>query len=345
MRVMGEQLRIVVLHSLPEWLSQTQTWLFTQVTQLPREIESHICCQRVRNLDQFPIANIWCFENQPRWRQFLGLAIRKLSFSRLLPFLTNVARRSGAQIVHSHFGLIGWQDSETARRLGLAHVVTFYGFDVGFLPRTDPRWIPRYRKMFQRVDAILCEGPHMAGRLVDLGCPKGKIRIHHLGVAVDKIAFQPRTWVGNTPLRVLLCGTFVEKKGLPFALAALGELQGRVGLEITVIGDANNEPRSRSEKQRILDVVAEYNLESKVRFLGFQPYRVVLQEGYQHHLFLSPSVTSGDGDTEGGAPLTIVEMSATGMPVISTDHCADHGRAGWLILAAPRARSGYTTSA
>jgi colanic acid/amylovoran biosynthesis glycosyltransferase len=38
-------------------------------------------------------------------------------------------------------------------------------------------------------------------------------------------------------------------------------------------------------------------------------------------VFLSPSVTASTGDTEGGAPVTILEMAATGMPVVSTTHC------------------------
>ena len=40
-----------------------------------------------------------------------------------------------------------------------------------------------------------------------------------------------------------------------------------------------------------------------------------------HHIFLSPSVTAGDGSTEGGAPVSIIEMAATGMLIVSTRHC------------------------
>jgi colanic acid/amylovoran biosynthesis glycosyltransferase len=47
----------------------------------------------------------------------------------------------------------------------------------------------------------------------------------------------------------------------------------------------------------------------------------MLDETYRHHIFLQPSVTASDGDTEGGAPVSIIEMMATGMPVVSTRHC------------------------
>jgi colanic acid/amylovoran biosynthesis glycosyltransferase len=46
----------------------------------------------------------------------------------------------------------------------------------------------------------------------------------------------------------------------------------------------------------------------------------LLEEAYRHHVFLSPSVTASDGDTEGGAPIALIEMAATGMPVVSTRH-------------------------
>jgi colanic acid/amylovoran biosynthesis glycosyltransferase len=48
---------------------------------------------------------------------------------------------------------------------------------------------------------------------------------------------------------------------------------------------------------------------------------VLFEQAYEHDVFLSPSVTAADGDTEGGAPVTILEMAATGMPVVSTRHC------------------------
>ena len=32
-------------------------------------------------------------------------------------------------------------------------------------------------------------------------------------------------------------------------------------------------------------------------------------------------MTASDGDTEGGAPVTLIELSATGMPIVSTTHC------------------------
>jgi colanic acid/amylovoran biosynthesis glycosyltransferase len=55
--------------------------------------------------------------------------------------------------------------------------------------------------------------------------------------------------------------------------------------------------------------------------LGYQPHASMIGEAYRHHLFLAPSVTSRDGGTEGGAPVSLIEMAATGMFVVSCRHC------------------------
>jgi colanic acid/amylovoran biosynthesis glycosyltransferase len=312
---------LVVLQSVPRWLPQTETWLFTQVKFLPPSIESHVACERTENLDQFPAPHLHCMSDQPAWRSLCDRALRKLRLRNHLGYQDEAARRSGARLVHSHFGFTGWRDLAVARRHRMAHVVTFYGADVQFYPRLRPEWRGRYREMFARVDRVLCEGPHMAGEIAALGCPVARIQVHHLGIDLSLIPFRPRLWTPGEPLRVLLSGSFREKKGLPFAVEALGRIQKDVSLEITIIGDATHEERSIREKQRILDAVARNDLGGRTRLLGFLPYRAVMEEALRNHVFLSPSVTAEDGDTEGGAPVSLIEMSASGMMIASTTHC------------------------
>jgi colanic acid/amylovoran biosynthesis glycosyltransferase len=92
-------------------------------------------------------------------------------------------------------------------------------------------------------------------------------------------------------------------------------------LEITIIGDASADPRSIVEKTKVLRTLEKYQLINRTRLLGYQPHAVLFAEAYKHHIFISPSITASDGDTEGGAPVTIIEMAASGMPIVSTKHC------------------------
>jgi colanic acid/amylovoran biosynthesis glycosyltransferase len=327
---------LCVIHSFPNWLPQTQTWMYNQVKYLPENIDTHVVCEETENLDQFAVPNIHCLRDISITRSSLEKWMRKFRMRYLLSYLSFVSKEVGAQIIHSHFGHIGWTNMIAAKHNKLQHVVTFYGADINKLPIRDKTWIKRYHELFDRTDVFLCEGPHMAGKLVEMGCPAQKVSIHHLGVEVDQIPFMPRQWRKGEGLNVLIAGAFREKKGIPDALKALAGLKDAVPFTVTVIGDAGPERSSKDEKRRILQTLSETGLESKTRLLGFQPYTVLLEEAYKHHIFISPSLTASDGDTEGGAPVSILEMIATGMPVVSTTHCdipevIHYGIDGWLV--------------
>lgn len=321
------------------WLPLTQGWIHTQAAYLPEGVVPHVVCGATDNLAQFAIANLHAWP-QLGWRQRLrvlagAVPLLGAGFSRRAALMAHVARRHGAEIVHSHFGYAGYHAARVVRRLGLKHVVTFYGVDMSALPREDPRWLERYRFLFEHVDQVLCEGPCMAAGVAALGCPADKLRVHHLGIRLEELHFRVRHWRPGEPLRVLIAASFREKKGIPYALEALARLKDQVSLEITVVGDAGDNAKSRAEKVRILETVANSGLAPNVRFVGYQPWRWLMEEAYRNHLFVSPSVTAGDGDTEGGAPVGLIEMAATGMPVVSSRHAdipevIEHGIGGLL---------------
>jgi colanic acid/amylovoran biosynthesis glycosyltransferase len=326
-----------VVHSLPTWLPLTSPWLYQLVIKAPADVVSHVVCLSTANLPAFPFANLHCLSDRPlRFRWETGL--RRWRLRRHMPFLVETVQRTESTIVHSHWGDAGWADGPSVHRAGAQHVVTFYGKDVNFLPRQDVRWLARYRELFEAVSLVICEGPHMGQCIAALGCDPAKIRVHHLGVENDKIAFKPRRWNPRSggPLRILIAASFREKKGIPLALTALARLRRRVPeLFVTVVGDSSADPRSVPEKQRILAAIQDGGLTDRVRLLGYRPHDVLMAEAYQHHIFLSPSLTAADGDTEGGAPVSLLDMAASGMPIVSSTHCdiphlIQHGVTGWL---------------
>ena len=311
----------VVVQSFHTWLPATQTWAHNQIRALPAEIVSHVVCRRTANLDRFPIRKLHSSAPATLAGRLAGSAMRRFGLRPHERFLGRRVGRLGARVVHSHFGDVGWADHRPVRRSGARHVVTFYGVDVSQLPRTDPRWRVRYPELFAEVALVLCEGPHMLASVRELGCPVEKSRVLHLGVHTDAIEYRPRRWDPGRPLRVLMAASFTEKKGIPLALEALGRLRRELPVEITIIGDARSERRFQQEKARIVETIDRHGLGDVTRRLGYQPYPVIFEEAYRHDLFLSPSVTAADGDTEGGAPVTLIEMAASGMPVVSTRHC------------------------
>jgi colanic acid/amylovoran biosynthesis glycosyltransferase len=317
--------KIKVIHCIETWLPITCIWLYNQINFLPDNVENYIVCQSTQNLDSFKLPNIFAFEKSPFWTKYLKKFQCKVgltnSLQNHLSVLDDVIRTVRPDILHSHFGNLGWINSKLARKRGLKHIINFYGADVNYLPRQDNRWFDRYREMATTADKVLCEGPHMAKDIERLGIPADLIDIYRLGIDLDRIKFVPRQYNKGEKLRFLIVGTFREKKGIPYALKALG-LFNKISdnFDITLIGDAHSE-RELKEKDQILRQIRDCNLHSKVHLRGAVPYGILLDEAYQHHIFISPSVTAADGDTEGGAPVSIIEMAASGMPVISTTHC------------------------
>lgn len=326
----------MALQAVPVWLPLTATYLYNQVRHLPPKIASPVVCETTDHLDQFATPALHALSGEPRWRQIWDRGLRKIGFRHHLSYHVRVGRAVRAQLLHSHWGNVGWANMGAARALAVPHVVTFYGKDVNFLPVTQPVWRERYHDLFTQVAAVVCEGPFMGERLIDLGCPREKVRVLHLGVSLDRIRFEPRRWTPGTPLRILMAASFREKKGFPLALEAIGRLRAATPIEVTIIGDSSaDDPRSVTEKTRILDVIARHGMGDSVRLLGYRPHQVVFDEAARSHIFLSPSITAADGDTEGGAPVTIIEMAASGIPVVASTHCdipevIVHGEGGRL---------------
>lgn len=334
-------LGVIVDHQV--WLPNTNGWIFTQAACLPEHVTPYVVCGETANLEQFAIDRLhaWSGMSWPARIGVLAEAAPTLgaALSRKSALIARVARTHGAQVVHSHFGYTGYYSARAVRKLRLKHVVTFYGVDMSALPASDPRWLERYRILFSQVDQVLCEGPRMAEAVAAIGCPDEKLRVHHLGVRLDQIEFRPRVWRPGESLRVLIAASFREKKGIPYALEALARIRNEVPLQVTIVGDAGTGKESLAEKVRIQATVANCSLAPNVRFMGYQPWRALMQEASSHHIFLSPSVTARDGDTEGGAPVALIEMAASGMPVVSSRHAdipavIEHGIGG--LLAAER---------
>ena len=328
-----------VIVNYQSWLPLTENWIYTQAKHLPSWVTPYVVCGNTRNLDRFPMEHLFSYADLGRLER-MGVLTRGAvrlgaKLGRRSALMAEVAYRYGARVVHSHFGYTGYHSAPAVRRLGLAHVVTFYGVDMSAMPIHDAGWLGRYRALFESVDKVLCEGPHMAAKVRQLGCPESKLQVQHLGVDLTTLPFRPRRWEPSEPLSVLIAASFREKKGITYAIQALGKVAATVPLEVTIIGDAGENPKSKKEKLRIREAVVRCGLESRVRFLGYQPHNVLLEEAYRHHVFLSPSVTASDGDSEGGLPVTLIEMAATGIPIVSTRHAdipevIEHGVGGLL---------------
>lgn len=224
-----------------------------------------------------------------------------------------VLRLNRVQLFHAHFGPTGYGLLEIKEKLGLPLITTFYGYDMSKLPR-NIEWKEKYKELFEKGDLFLVEGSNMKRELISLGCPKAKIKIQHIAIDTNQFDFRKRVPKFNSKVILLFCGRFSEKKGLIYALMAFKEVIPRFpNIEFRIIGDGELRPT-------IEKYINANGLKSNVKILGMQPHHVVIKEMGHADIFIQPSITAKNGDTEGGAPTIILEAQAAGVPVLSTYH-------------------------
>ena len=98
------------------------------------------------------------------------------------------------------------------------------------------------------------------------------------------------------------------------ALRALASAREKFpNVELHVGGDGPEEAAAR-------ELADELGIAEAVHFLGFLPHERFLDELGRADLFVQPSVTAKDGDSEGGAPTTLLEAQACGVPILASTH-------------------------
>lgn len=311
--------RGVIAHLVQPYLFLTGSWIYGQIANIDR-YRQIILTSKTENLDVFPFKPIFSYGDLLPHQKIL-IRLRNNGFNDVYRnFFYGVLKKHAAMLMHCHFGYCGVEFVDIKRKLKLPMVTSFYGSDMSLLPR-DPRWRRKYEVFFGEGEQFLVEGTCMKAGLMELGCPEKRIIVQHLGVDVQRLPMLPRQMGSDDMVHILVAGTFREKKGIPYALEAFARVRRKhKNMRLTLIGDAADQPRDKQEKAKIFEVLGKHDLQESITLLGFQPHRVFLESLLTHHLFLSPSVTAVDGDSEGGSPVSITEAQATGMPVLSTFH-------------------------
>lgn len=239
----------------------------------------------------------------------LGYRATVRSFYDFLPLLK---KGQDHDIYYCHFGPNGLRAVEL-KKAGIIRgqiVTVFHGYDITRLVEKHGKGY--YASLFDYGDLFLTVSQRWKDRLIDLGCDPEKIVIHRLGVDPNRFRIANGRKRKGEPLRMLSIARLVEKKGIEYAIRALGQLDPHENLEYTVVGGG-------PLLEQLANVAKEVGVESCVRLLGPQPDERINDELQRADVFLAPSVTSSDGDQE-GIPVAIMEAMAMGLPVVSTLH-------------------------
>jgi colanic acid/amylovoran biosynthesis glycosyltransferase len=217
-------------------------------------------------------------------------------------------------IIHCHFGpegLMGAMLRQIGALRGAKLLTTFYGFDLtASIQQHGPHY---YDPLFASADLLLplCNSFHQ--RLLDLGAPREKVQVHHIGVDVTSLPFVPRKLRGDGKVHFISVGRLVEKKGFELAVLAFARLaRQRRDFTYTIVGDG-------AGIQHLQRMIKKHDLAGRVRLLGALPHGQVMEHMLESDIIVAPSIRGGNGDEE-GTPTVLIEAHATGMPAVATRH-------------------------
>jgi colanic acid/amylovoran biosynthesis glycosyltransferase len=315
----------VVACCLARYLPRSHTFIYEGLKDI-RALRLIVLAGERDDPARFPFPEVYFAHDRRFTRAWLQSQIDRRLFH-MLP-RERVARRNGVRLLHAHFGASSAWTLPLKRKLGVPLITTFHGYDIS-LRSSIEEWGDSYCELFAEGDLFLVGGGYMRRRLVELGCPEEKIEVHHLGINTRNFAFASRRPGDNGKVVLLFVGRFTEKKGLPYALQAISEVYSdHKNIEFRIVGDGEFRPQ-------IERLVRELGIGECVTLMGAQSNAAVAEEMARAHIFLSPSVTAADGDSE-GTPIALMEAQSSGMPVVSTNH-ADipevvlDGKSGFLV--------------
>ena len=247
-------------------------------------------------------SDVIAFPDTPEGRR----AFLRLRLTGESPRLRSLLTRLRPRLVHAHFGGDGWLISASAAELGLPLIVTVHGHDVTRQPDAPGLRGLRYRRnlraVFERATVILAVSEHIRDKAVLRGADPAKVRVHYSGVPILPATPAVEPWWD-----VAFVGRFVAKKGVDDLITALAQLDRP---RAVLIGSG-----PLVEKMRAY--AAELGVDAT--FLGAQEPAAVARELARSRVFVAPSKTAPDGDSE-GLPTTILEAGALGVPTVSTRH-------------------------
>lgn len=283
------------------------------------EINHVVVAKRLDNETIFPaLGPQYILYDRPWYK----IAYQKFKHKRqqFFPLCLEAIDDHDASIFHSHGGEYGIREMNLKQYRDIFHIVSFYGADI-WLNEKDPEWQRKYQDLFLNSDLFMVEGNAMRNKVMELGCPADKVKVHHLGVDLDKIKFAPRAPDRDGTVKVLLAGRSVDKKGHVDAAKVFAKVADKHPQLKLVVMIGGGPDQCVANVNKVKQVIAENGLDERVEWIGLVPFDQYLQQVYDCHILLSPSIRAEDGDAEGGAPVLFTELSASGMPIISTFHC------------------------
>lgn len=230
-------------------------------------------------------------------------------------------------ILHCHYGPVGLEYVILKNILRVKYLVAIHGFDITKFVKQEGKDI--YAPLFKSEVVFMPISLGWMNRLVELGCNRKKIIVHHMGIDLQKFTFYSREISQDKKVKILTVARLTEKKGLEYSIKAVNKtIQKYPDIEYKIVGDGP----LRNEINKLTN---NLKISKKVKLIGWKSSKEVRKLMKNSHIFILSSVTALNGDME-GIPVALMEAQASGLPVISTRYgciseIVEDGKSGFLV--------------
>lgn len=238
-------------------------------------------------------------------------------------------RSLNPDIILAHFATDAATVSGAARELGIPVVTVLHGYDV--TRNHAPNVLRRVQRGLGEANALVAVSAFVKANAVALGGRPDRIHVLPIGIPTphaSPIRHQERSEQhACRDSDVVFVGRLTAKKGVNDLLDAIAALNASdVHPRVRIIGDGD----MRSELENRANA-----MESEIAFLGAMSPEGVRRELGCARLFVAPSKTAPDGDSEGFG-MVFLEAALAGLPVVSYRHggvpeAVADGRSGALV--------------
>lgn len=206
------------------------------------------------------------------------------------------------------YGTYGAELLPFIKKTNIPFIVHFHGFDASstfFLNKYGNI----YKQMFVDAKYIISVSKQMDKKLLLLGCTREKLIYNVYGPDPQFKSINP-TYTSKSFLAV---GRLVEKKAPQHTvLAFLNVVKVHPDAILNIVGDG---PLLASCQELII----KHNLTNNIFLTGKRNKTEIMEMLTNSCCFVQHSITANDGDSE-GTPLTILEASSAGLPVVASRH-------------------------
>ncbi|MDQ3392696.1 MAG: glycosyltransferase [Bacteroidota bacterium] len=223
--------------------------------------------------------------------------------------------------LHFGFATMAVKRENVAKAIGAKMAVSFRGYDISIYPVKNKGC---YNKLWQKVDKVHSISDDLYQEALKLGLSE-KVAYQKINPAIDsgKFVNKKQFLKINEPVKLVTVGRLNWKKGIEYAIAALGLLSKRgIDFKYNIIGTG-------TEYERLIFAAYQLGIEEKINFLGKKSHEEVVTYLADSDIYLQPSIQEGfcNAVLEAQAMgLLCIVSDAEGLPENVVD-----GKTGWVV--------------